>query len=80
MKYLHRLLCLLRGHHYVPSYHHSWRQAAWYLPRTDETFTYECEDCEKPHVIKGKKAHEEFEQKFKPSWGGRGSDSQGYGD
>jgi hypothetical protein len=73
-----RIGCVFRGHHYYPSFHHRYKQEAWYLARKEETFTYECCDCDTPFVVKGKAAHKEFLAAKCPSWGGRGSDSQGY--
>lgn len=72
-----RYLCVLRGHYYVPSFYHQYEQKAWWAVRENERFTYECEDCGAPITVHGRAAHKAFIMKHNPSWGGRGSDSQG---
>ena len=72
-----RIGCMFRGHHYYPSYHHFYVQKAWYLAKEDERFVYECADCDTPVSVHGREAHKAFILKHNPSWGGRGSDSQG---
>lgn len=75
---LFRMLgCAVRGHHYLPSYTHSYVKEAWYLPRTEETMTYECDDCGEHRTVRAED-HEAFLKTHCPTWGGRGSDSQGH--
>lgn len=70
------IVCLFLGHHYMPSYMYSHRgplRRPW-----KETFQYECECCGEKTPIMNRKQHEQFIIDECPSWGGRGSDSQGY--
>jgi hypothetical protein len=71
------IYCVIRGHHYVPSYVHHWSKTAWFLPRENETMTYECEHCGEKRSV-SREGHAAFLKKHCPTWGGRGSDSQGY--
>jgi len=78
IKKLARMLnCAVRGHHYKPAYN----QKSMYCSssqRYEPTFTYQCECCEELRSITGHKAHDEFLRTHCPTWGERGSDSQGY--
>lgn len=74
-----RLVCLVRGHWYRPCYEHQYRQRA-HCPNgrmTHQRFRYECACCEAPTKWMNKAQHEVFLDKHNPTWGPRGSDSQG---
>lgn len=76
MKLWGRIVCLFLGHHYHPTY--------WYTHRGSvrrpwrETFQYTCECCGEKTPVMTRKQHDVFERVECPTWGDRGSDSQGY--
>lgn len=62
-----RLYCYLYGHHYHPLY------IQW-----GGKVQYECQCCGELTPWMHKREHHAFLLKFCPTWGDRGSDSQGY--
>lgn len=61
------LKCYTKGHHYVPMHY-----------QRGGKVQYECDICGKPTEWMHKRQHHEFCITFVPTWGERGSDSQGY--
>lgn len=78
LKKLARMLqCAIQGHHYVPAYNQKTTFNSL-TRRYEQQYTYECECCEERRTIHGKEAHDYFLATHCPTWGERGSDSQGY--
>lgn len=61
------LYCYIYGHFYRPCYH-----------QRGGKVQYECECCGALTPWMHKRQHREFVRTFIPTWGDRGSDSQGY--
>lgn len=73
------IICLFLGHFYRPVYDYTYRQAA-HSPngrKRNERFRYQCDCCGKETKWLTRTQHEKFVSKCNPTWGGRGSDSQG---
>ena len=79
MSILGFLICLFRGHFYRPAYEYRYR-ARSESPRARHTarrYRYKCDCCGALTKWMTHKQHEAFVLKFNPTWGARGSDSQG---
>lgn len=71
------LLCLFRGHFYRPSCEFKYRKGKRPHIFLAERFRYTCETCGMKTNWMTRVKHEEFIQKYHPTWGRFGSDSQG---
>lgn len=70
VKKINQLTCKLKGHFYRPM--HSYEN----IPHGKVQYTCAC--CGKKTKWMKRKEHIKFVKKYIPTWGGRGSDSQGY--
>lgn len=69
--------CWFTKHFYRPSYEMQYTQAGKRAPMRNRRYRYECECCGKKTKWMTNRAHEAFLDEFNPTWGPRGSDSQG---
>jgi len=73
------IICVFRRHFYRPVYDYIYYQNP-HSPngrKRNEKFKYQCECCGRETKWMTKAQHEKFVLKYNPTWGARGSDSQG---
>jgi hypothetical protein len=72
------IICKFKGHHYKPSCEMKFTQANKHAPMRNCRYRYSCERCSKKTNWMNQKKTDLFHIEFCPTWGDKGSDSQGY--
>lgn len=75
-----KLACKFKGHFYRPVSEFRFRAKNLNpgTPKQSQRYRYTCERCGEKTKWMSRKENDEFNKTVCPTWGGRGSDSQGY--